>query len=37
MHQIETQMNKLRLYGMARSGEAIKEARQLNNLSLSGV
>lgn len=35
MHQIETQMNKLRLYGMARSWEAIKEARQLNNLSLS--
>jgi DNA replication protein DnaC len=35
MQQIETQMNKLRLHGMARSWEAIKEARQINSLSLS--
>jgi DNA replication protein DnaC len=35
MKQIETQMNRLRLHGMAKSWEAIHESRQLSNLSLS--
>jgi DNA replication protein DnaC len=34
MKQIETQMNRLRLHGMAKSWEAIHESRQLSNLSL---
>jgi DNA replication protein DnaC len=35
MKQIETQMNSLRLHGMAKSWVAIQESRQLSNLSLS--
>jgi len=35
MKQIETQMNSLRLHGMAKSWIAIHESRQLSNLSLS--
>jgi DNA replication protein DnaC len=35
MKQIETQMNSLRLHGMAKSWVAIQESRQLNNLTLS--
>lgn len=35
MYSIETQLNMLRLHGMARSWEAIKEARQLQSLTLS--
>jgi DNA replication protein DnaC len=35
MKQMEVQMNKLRLHGMAKSWEAIKESRQLASLSLS--
>lgn len=35
MKQMELQMNKLRLHGMAKSWEAIKESRQLASLSLS--
>lgn len=34
MNQIETQMNKLRLHGMAKSWTALKETRQLHELSL---
>jgi DNA replication protein DnaC len=34
MNQIETQMNKLRLTGMARSWTALQETRQLHGLSL---
>lgn len=34
MKQIETQLNKLRLHGMAGSWQALEEARQLNSLSL---
>ena len=34
MNQIETQLNKLRLHGMAGSWQALEETRQLNNLSL---
>jgi DNA replication protein DnaC len=35
MKQIETQMNSLRLHGMAKSWVAIQESRQLSNLTLS--
>jgi DNA replication protein DnaC len=34
MTHIEMHMSKLRLHGMARSWEALKEARQINSLSL---
>lgn len=35
MNQIETQMNKLRLHGMMKSWTALKETRQLHDLSLN--
>jgi len=35
MNQIETQMNKLRLYGMTRSWTALQETRKLHELSLT--
>lgn len=35
MNQIETQMNKLRLLGMAKNWVALQESRQLHELSLS--
>jgi DNA replication protein DnaC len=35
MNQIETQMNKLRLHGMVKSWTALKETRQLHELSLN--
>jgi DNA replication protein DnaC len=35
MNQIETQMNKLRLLGMAKSWTALQETRQLHELSLT--
>ena len=35
MNQIETQMNKLRLHGMVKSWTALKETRQLHDLSLN--
>jgi hypothetical protein len=35
MNQIETQMNKLRLLGMAKNWVALQETRKLHELSLS--
>lgn len=35
MNQIETQMNKLRLLGMAKSWTALQETRKLHELSLA--
>ena len=35
MNQIETQMNKLRLYGMSSSYTALQETRKLHELSFT--